>query len=303
MYGDDFIMTINDMAKQSELVQLDERIYREKVFIKRENVKISGKGADKSIISYDDYAYNKYDEQTKYGTFRSYTAYFGCERLHAENLTIENTAGDGSLVGQAVAAYVDCRYAYFKNVHLKAFQDTLFITPLPEKPRTAGSFVGPNENKPRVMSTAYFENCYIEGTIDFIFGGGTAVFDRCHIHSPKTLNGESGFISAPCTDKNQKYGFVFLDCELTGEQGSSAFLGRPWREYAKTAYVNCKLGGHIAPEGWDMWGDTANTRTAFFAESADTASDSRCDWAHTLSEDDCVEIRRDCAELREKCCF
>lgn len=296
-------MTISEMAQQNELIRLDEKIYREKIFIGRKNVKIIGKGTEKSVISYGDFAYNSYDERTKYGTFRSYTAYFGCERLYAENLTIENTAGDGSIVGQAVAAYVDCRYAYFKNVHLKAFQDTLFITPLPIAPRTAGSFVGPNENKPRIMSTAYFENCYIEGTIDFIFGGGTAVFDRCHIHSLPNLNGENGFISAPCTDKNQKYGFIFLDCELTGERENSVFLGRPWREYAKTAYINCKIGSHIVAAGWDPWGSEENKKTACFCESGYTYTNKRSKWSHMLTDDECEKIRRDAEKIKQSVIF
>lgn len=295
---------INETAEKSSIIQLEAKKYIEKVFIKRDALRILGAGADESIISFDDYADKIHDDGRDYGTFRSYTAYFGCERLYAENFTIENTAGDGSKVGQAVAAYIDCRYAYFKNVHFKAFQDTIFMTPLPEKPIIAGSFKGPNENKERLLSTVYFDNCYIEGTIDFIFGGATAVFDNCHIHSLKTQNNVCGYIAAPSTDPGVKTGFIFNNCKLTGENGAEAYLARPWRSYGKTVFLDCEIGSHINPAGWDPWGKEENKKTTYFAETTPLFNaDKRAEWAHILTEEEKKSLKSEMEIIKKKCTF
>ena len=108
----------------------------------------------------------------------------------------------------------------------------------------------------------YYEDCYIEGTVDFIFGWSTAVFNRCHIHSKG-----NGYVTAPSTDKDTQYGYVFYDCNLTaGDNVDKVYLSRPWRPYAKAVFINCDLGKHIAPEGWNNWGKESNEKTVTYAE-------------------------------------
>lgn len=292
---------INELALSEGKIFLPDGTYREKLHIVRESLELSGESAKNTIITYGDYADKKHGNGDNYGTFRSYTAYFGCERLWCENLTIENSAGDGSDVGQAVAAYIDCRRAYFRNVRFIAHQDTVFITPLPEKPVIPNSFKGPNENSPRLLSEVYFENCYIEGTIDFIFGGGNAVFDNCHIHSLRCKNGSSGYIAAPSTDKDNDFGFIFIGCRITGEAESSAYLGRPWRPYGRATYIDCDIDNSILPVGWDFWGKEENKKTAVFSESEGTYSPARAEWAHCLTDGEklrCIEL----AERLKKAC-
>ena len=108
----------------------------------------------------------------------------------------------------------------------------------------------------------YYEDCYIEGTVDFIFGWSTAVFNRCRIHSKG-----DGYVTAPSTDKGKKYGYVFYDCRLTADKEvAKVYLSRPWRPYAQAVFVRCELGKHILPEGWHNWGKRENEKTVFYAE-------------------------------------
>lgn len=159
--------------------------------------------------------------------------------FYAENITFENSAGP---VGQAVACFVSADRAFFKNCRFLGFQDTLY---------TYGK-----------QSRQYYEDCYIEGTVDFIFGWSTAVFNRCHIHSKR-----DGYVTAPSTDQGKKYGYVFYDCKLTASpEAKKVYLSRPWRPYAQAVFVRCELGQHVLPEGWNNWGKKENEKTAFYAE-------------------------------------
>src|SRR5205085_5973970 len=132
--------------------------------------------------------------------------------------------------------------------------------------------------------TQYFRDCHIEGRVDFIFGKSTAVFERCTIHSK---NG--GFVTAAATPKERPFGFVFLDCKLTGEGEAKTFLGRPWRDDAAVAYVRCELGAHIRPEGWDNWRNPAREKTARFSEYHCTGPGAdrshRVTWSSVLTDD------------------
>ena len=191
------------------------------------------------MISYDDYADkpNRFGENK--GTSGSSTCYIYAPDFYAENLTFENTSGT---VGQAVACFVSADRAYFKNCRFLGFQDTLY---------TYGK-----------GCRQYYEDCFIEGTVDFIFGWSTAVFNRCLIHSKR-----DGYVTAPSTDQGQKFGYVFLDCKLTADAGvKEVYLSRPWRPYAQAVYIHCDLGKHILPAGWNNWGKKDAEQTVFYAE-------------------------------------
>lgn len=200
--------------------------------------------------------------------------------FQAENLTFENTSGDR---GQGLAVRVDADRAEFRNCRLLGWQDTLMV------------------NKGR----QYFYDCAIEGRVDFIFGDGTAVFENCRIHSK---NG--GYITAASTPAGQQFGLVFLGCKLTGNatpwvdpSGAvapkvwklpNAHLGRPWRPHGSVAFIECEMGEHIKPEGWNNWGKTENEATARFAEYGNTgpgsATASRVPWARILTREAAAAI-------------
>ena len=234
------INAVPDFRKNVRTTILVKRgVYKEKIVIPASKINLSLTGEDGAVLSYDDYAdkLNRFGEKT--GTSGSASCYIYAPDFYAENLTFENTSGP---VGQAVACFVSADRAYFKNCRFLGWQDTLY---------TYGK-----------GCRQYYEDCYIEGTVDFIFGWSTAVFNRCHIHS-KT----KGYVTAPSTDQGQKYGYVFYDCRLTADEGvADVYLSRPWRPYAQAVFVRCDLGGHILPAGWNNWGKVENEKTAFYAE-------------------------------------
>jgi pectinesterase len=195
--------------------------------------------------------------------------------FHAEKITFQNTSGDH---GQALALRADGDREVFNHCRLLGWQDTLLV------------------NNGRY----YFTNCYVEGRVDFIYGSATAIFDRCEIHSK---NG--GHVTAANTPKERPFGFVFMDCKLTGDpkpwispagtpvntnSPPMADLGRPWRPYASVTYLNCEMGGHIKPEGWNNWRNPTNELTARYAEYNSTGPganpEKRVKWAKQLTEEE-----------------
>ncbi|MBQ8673432.1 MAG: pectin esterase [Bacteroides sp.] len=218
-------------------------VYKEKLVVAESKINVSLIGEEGAVLTYDDFANrpNRFGENK--GTSGSSTCYIYGPDFYAENITFENSAGP---VGQAVACFVCADRAFFKNCRFLGFQDTLYN-------------YGKNQRN-------YFEDCYVEGTVDFIFGWSTVVFNRCHIHSKG-----NGYVTAPATDRGVKHGYVFYDCKLTADEGvNQVHLARPWRPYGQSVYIRCELGKHILPEGWNNWGSKANEKTAFFAEYQST---------------------------------
>lgn len=242
-------------------------VYKEKLIVPESKIGISLIGEDGAILSYDDYADKKNRFGETIGTSGSASCYIYAPDFYAENITFENAAGP---VGQAVACFVSGDRIFFKRCRFLGFQDTLY---------TYG------EN-----SRQYYEDCYIEGTVDFIFGWSTAVFNRCQIHSKR-----HGYLTAPSTSKGKPYGYVFYDCRLTADEGvDKVYLSRPWRPYAQAVFIRCDMGKHILPEGWHNWNKPDAEKTVFYAEyksSGDGANPSaRAPFSHQLTSLDNYNI-------------
>ena len=242
-------------------IHLKDGVYKEKVEVYAWNTRISliGESRDGTVITFDDY-FDKID-LGRNSTFHTYTLKVLGNDFHAENLTLINSSGP---VGQAVALHVEADRATFTNIAMKGFQDTLYV---------AGEGF-----------RSYFKDCFIEGSIDFIFGEGTALFENCEIRSLG-----NSYVTAASTPKDQPFGLVFNNCRLTAAADvNRVYLGRPWREYAKTVFLNCEIGTHIVPEGWHNWDRKANETTAFYAEFGNTGPgaslDGRVSWVKRLSE-------------------
>lgn len=246
--------------------------YKEKIVIaaSKENVWLVGE--EGTVLTYDDYAskMNIFDEEK--GTSGSSSIYIFGAGFTAENITFENSSGP---VGQAVACHVAADRAVFRRCRFLGFQDTLY---------TFGEH-----------TREYYEDCYIEGTVDFIFGKATAVFNRCTLHS-KTAG---GYITAPATPQDCKYGYVFIDCKLTASsdvKDGSVWLSRPWRPYGKAVFIRCEMGRHIHPEGFHNWGKADNEKTAYYAEGGckgeGASTKQRVAWAHQLQDLSDYDIRR-----------
>ncbi|MEO9476615.1 MAG: pectinesterase family protein [Cyclobacteriaceae bacterium] len=249
-------------------IYIKKGVYKEKVsvFAWNTNLRIIGEDRDSTIISWGDHF--KKINLGRNSTFHTYTFQIDANDVSIENLTIENTAGR---VGQAVALHVDGDRVIIKNCSLKGNQDTIYAA-------------GENNRH-------YFKNCYIEGTVDFIFGGSTAIFEGCEIKSLA-----NGYITAASTPRSVDYGFVFFNCKLTGSnEATKVLLGRPWRPYAKTAFISCEIGNHIEPQGWNNWSSEEKEKTVCYAEFGNMGpgakTDERVKWAKMLSKKEAAQYR------------
>jgi pectinesterase len=237
-------------------------IYKEKVEVYSWNPKVSliGESREGTIISYDDHF--KKINKDRNSTFHTYTLLVRGNDFLAKNLTIINSSGP---VGQAVALHIEADRVTILNSTIKGFQDTLYV---------AGEGF-----------RSYFNDVYIEGTVDFIFGEGTALFENSEIKSLRN----NTYITAASTPTTSEFGLVFNHCKLTAAQNvDSVYLGRPWRENAKTVFMNSYFGKHILPEGWHNWDRPANETSTFYAEYGNTGkgsnTDNRVVWSKGLSE-------------------
>nr|WP_208329494.1 pectinesterase family protein [Streptomyces sp. 846.5] len=184
---------------------------------------------------------------TTYGTFGSATAFIDGHDFSASNLTISNDYDYAASPSQALALSLSADRAVFSNVRLLGHQDTLLV----------------NDS-----ARAYFVQSYVEGTVDFIFGGGTAVFDRSEIHE---LGG--GFVTAASTPTTRAYGFLFYRSSITGAgTAGTGSLGRPWRQGAQVLYRESTLGAFLnTGQPWsDMSG--ATWKSARFEEYRNTGA-------------------------------
>ena len=246
--------------------------YREKLGCDKQQITLKGAGMEQTRLVWNDGGKLPHPDGRPTHTFRSWTAFFSGDDLTVEDMTIQNDAGPGAQVGQAIAAYVDSRRAAFRHVRLLGNQDTLFCAPLPEKEREKDGFLGPRVFAPRRPSAQYYQGCVIEGDIDFIFGGGDALFEQCVVRSVDNGPGREGrgYVTAPSTPPDG-LGFVFWDCDFVSDcPAGSVYLGRPWRPTGKTAVLECRLGQHIAPEGFCPWNNRSDWDKAFFAEEGNT---------------------------------
>ena len=202
------------------IIHVKNGVYREKIHIFQPMVTLKGEDAEKTILTYDDHARKHFDDGTEYGTFNSYSVLIAGDGFEAENLTFQNAAGPGHIKGQALAAYVDAERVTFRNCRFLGCQDTLFTGPLPPQPIIKDGFKGPGVNEERKTGKQYYQNCYIEGDVDFIFGSATAVFHACTIRSldrGEPQGGLNGYITAASTPEGLPYGYVFIDCRLESD--------------------------------------------------------------------------------------
>ena len=232
-------------------------IYRERVVVNKDNVRLVGEDRDSTVIVYNACAKDRDPDGNERGTFLSATVLVTGRDVEFENLTVMNDAGDGDVAGQAVALYAAGDRGVYRNCSLLAHQDTLFTGPVMPKvladiaPRTAeAECVGSCGDCPPTDSRLYFEGCFIRGDIDFIFGPYRVWFERCTLY----MNARGGWYTAANTPEKQPYGFVFHRCRLTGECASGAgYLGRPWRRYARTLFIECDMDEHVAAQGFRDW--------------------------------------------------
>jgi pectinesterase len=271
------------------VINIKNGVYKEKININKPFITFIGECAEETILTFDDNALKLFPNGDQYGTFNSYSTIITGDDFTAENITFENSAGDGRIVGQALASYIDADRVSFKNCRFLGCQDTIFTAPLPPSPKKGNSFGGPRDNNEKRMVRQYFENCYIRGDVDFIFGSATTVFNRCEIYSNDRNSELNGYITAASTPEGEKFGYVFIDCKLTSDATpESVYLGRPWRDFAKTVFINTYMGEHIKNEGWHNWNRESAEESTFYAEynsyGPGAKMDQRVKWAKILTD-------------------
>ena len=275
--------------------------YRERLEIDRPGLTLIGED-QKTILVYGLGAFEILEDGEKRGTFRTASVRIDAPDFTARDIVFQNDAGFGHTVGQALALYVEGDRCRFEHCRLLGSQDTLFTAPLPLKEAKPGGFRGPGEFKPRVMSRQFYRDCFIQGDVDFIFGSATAWFENCEIFSKKPEDRKPpenpdeeviyGYVTAASTYEDVKYGYVLHRCRLTSDcPPHTVYLGRPWREFAKTVYLECELGEHIHPLGWHDWKKDHNH--FFYAEYASTGAGAdpagRADFSHQLTGEQASE--------------
>lgn len=260
------INSVPDKNKTPVTIFIRKENYKEKIFIDSLKGFITLVGEDPyyTILSYDDHTGKVSPTGDSINTRTSWSFKILAKNFTAKDLTFRNDAG--FTAGQAVAVESDGDKAMFINCRFIGNQDVLFT----------------NNDKSR----QYYENCYIEGTTDFIFGSSTVWFERCHIYSKKNSH-----VTAAATPKEKEFGYVFNWCELDGDTSlHNVSLGRPWRPYAAVAYLHCYIGQHIKAEGWSVWNNNDNHLTARYAEFSNfgpsSGTEGRVKWAKQLSDEE-----------------
>lgn len=239
------------------VIRIKPGVYSEQIRVPASKPYISfiGESAEKTLLTF------KISNKEAGSTSAAYAAYIGGHDFHAENITFENSFGTGS---QAVAVLVEADRAVFRNCRFLGWQDTLYAK----------------------NGRQYYRDSYIEGHVDYIFGQASAVFENCRIHSKG-----DGYITAPMRfAATEPSGFVFLNSTLTSENtAKGVYLGRPWRDFGRTVFINTKMEAAIRPEGWHHW-VPEREKTAYFAEYGSTGKganpEGRAAWARKLGDAD-----------------
>jgi pectinesterase len=248
------------------IIAIEPGIYKEKIVVPRYKpfINFRGRDAKQTILTFDLYAGMKDETGKEIGTFRTPSVTIGADDFAAENITFENSAGP---VGQAVAIAVFGDRVTFRNCRFLGWQDTVLDH----------------------FGRHYYEECTIVGHCDFIFGGGTAIFERCRIHCLK-----SSYITAASTPQHEPYGFVFSNCTITGKEGVKSYLGRPWRDYANVLFLNTQMAGLVREAGWHNWDKPEREKTARYGEYNSTgpgaAAAARVAWSRQLTKEEAAGI-------------
>jgi pectinesterase len=219
-------------------IDIAQGTYTEKLTIEaRSHLCLVGESADNTILSYDD------ANATIGSTSGSASVHISADDFSAAHLTIQNSYGSGS---QAVALRTTGQRQQFLDCRFVAYQDTLYTH----------------------SGTQYFRDCYVQGNVDYVFGGAIAILQDCEA---RNVEGGSA-VSAPNTDAAQPYGIIFLGGEFTAVPSisqNSVALGRPWGAEGAAAFINVTLGAHIASAGFVMMSgnDPLNARFREFGSS------------------------------------
>lgn len=312
----DAILAIRDYKPEGrQRILVRKGVYEEKVIVPiyKTNISLIGEDRDSTVLVWHDHG-NVTDPQGRFlsvvansaadkmtpsgnhqaahrlGTFESYTLKVQGDGFEMENMTLVNDAmthhnpnwrqdrKNNAKVAQAVALHSEADRCVYRNCRILGFQDTVY---------TGGDH-----------SRQIFWRCYIEGTVDYIFGPATVWFEQCRLHSIS-----HGYVTAASTPSWAKYGYVMNRCIISADEDvDGIYLGRPWRAYASVIYKDCRMTDKVHAEGWNNWSDPKREATARYAEYGSRtltkkAADSkpldvsqRASWSRQLTASEAKEI-------------
>ncbi len=285
LYPQDDLQKALDTAAPGDVLTLAPGDFRQKLLLTVPGLTLRGAGAGRTRILWDDYAQKRDELGREYVTFRTWTVAVCADGVRMEDLSIVNDALRPEEKGQEVALTVYGDQFSMVRCALSSTQDTLFLGPLPADLIERYDGFLPDMLRRDIPCRQSFRDCLIEGTVDFIFGCGQAVFEDCEIRSLVDARGH-GYLAAPAHALAQEAGFLFRRCRLTAQEGvppHSVYLARPWRDYGLCEFEDCVIeGDHIHPEGFDKWNDTERDKTARFYETPLPAG--RVPWARTRGQ-------------------
>jgi pectinesterase len=254
------------------LVHIKPGKYKEQITLSEDKppIRMYGDDAETTILTFDRQARMKGENGKPIGTFKTASTYAYASDFEADDLTFENSTPRDISQALALSALGDRQI--YRRCRLLGWQDTLYANGGnhgPTLPTSEPSTRAVEAGSVPPTARQYFEDCYIEGGVDFIFGNSTAVFNRCLIFSKR-----KGHLTAADTPQGVAYGYVFMNCTLLAAKDvaeKSVDLGRPWRDYANVVYLNCDMGPQITAAGWGEWkGFPERDQTVRYAEFGST---------------------------------
>ena len=262
-------------GERRAVIALEAGTYREKLVLDVPGLTLAGPENGEARIVWNDSA-NLLDENGQpLTTFRTATLRVSAADVTLKNLIVENDAGAGDAVGQAVALYIAGDRCVVRDCRLLAQQDTLLIGP------ETGTICDAYPCGRR----AYLEHCFIRGNTDFIFGSYAAWFERCTLFCLAQGKPVNAMIAAPNTPEGQAFGFVFNHCEITGDcEERTVYLGRPWRPFGRAAFLHCTMDDCVHPAGWLDWETPFRPVWPGLCETADTHTPARHPLCGKLSD-------------------
>ncbi|KAJ4970454.1 hypothetical protein NE237_003553 [Protea cynaroides] len=230
------VNAVDAFSQKMTIIWINTGTYVEKVIVpeNKTNLTFQGQGLQSTIISWN-------DRGDVVGTYLTGSVEVYSNNFIAKNISFMNGAGPGT---QAVAIRISGDKAAFWGCGFLGNQDTL----LDDEGRH------------------YFKDCFIQGTVDFIFGGATSLYENCELNS--IANATAGCCDAAITangrEKNDTTGFAFVNCNITGTGRIN--LGRAWRPFARVVFSFTTISNIIVPEGWNDMGHPERQETVFFGE-------------------------------------
>ncbi|KAG8086145.1 hypothetical protein GUJ93_ZPchr0010g7484 [Zizania palustris] len=227
------------------VIKVNAGTYTEKVNISpmRAFLTIEGAGADKTVVQWGDTADTVGPLGRPFGTFASATFAVNAQYFVAKNITFKNTAPvprPGALGKQGVALRISADNAAFVGCNFLGAQDTLYDH----------------------LGRHYYRDCYIEGSVDFIFGNALSLYEGCHVHA---IARNYGALTAQNRMSIlEDTGFSFVNCRVTGS--GALYLGRAWGTFSRVVFAYTYMDNIITPRGWYNWGDPTREMTVFYGQ-------------------------------------